>query len=72
MGKFVIIPKEDKTVMMSIRIETTIQEAFNKLSAETNHSRNALIGMALQYALDNMEIRDIKKQPKDQEESAAE
>ena len=31
---------------------------YNDLSARTNRSRNELIGMALQYALDHMELRE--------------
>lgn len=58
MDKFVVTPKEDKAVTMTIRIDKSIQEAYNELSAKTNRSRNELIGMALQYALDNMEIQD--------------
>ena len=42
---------------MTIRIDKTIQEKYNELSAKTNRSRNELIGMALQYALDHMEIQ---------------
>lgn len=56
MNKFVVTPKEDKSVTMTIRIDKKLQEQYNELSAKTNHSRNELIGMALQYALDNMEI----------------
>ena len=58
MEKFVITPKEDKTVTMTIRIDRTLQERYNELSARTNRSRNELICMALQYALDHMEIKD--------------
>ena len=56
MEKFVIVAKEEEAVTMTIRISRTLQEKYNKLSAMTNHSRNELIGMALQYALDNMEV----------------
>ena len=56
--KFVITPKEDKSVTMTIRIDRTLQEAYNMLSIKTNRSRNELIGMALQYALDHMEIKE--------------
>ena len=56
--KFVITPKEDKSVTMTIRIDRTLQEAYNMLSVKTNRSRNELIGMALQYALDHMEIQE--------------
>ena len=58
MGKLVIIPKEDESVSMTIRIDRSLQEKYNELSAKTNRSRNELIGMALRYALENMEIQD--------------
>ena len=48
MDKFIITPKEDTYVTMSIRIEKSLQEQFNDLSAKTNRSRNELISMALQ------------------------
>ena len=58
MEKFIVTPREDKTVTMIIRIDRALQERYNDLSARTNRSRNELIGMALQYALDHMELRD--------------
>ena len=58
MEKFIITPREDKTVTMTIRIDRTLQERYNDLSARTNRSRNELIGMVLQYALDHMELRE--------------
>ncbi len=58
MEKFVVTLKEDKAVTMTIRIDKVLQEKYNELSVKTNRSRNELIGMALQYALDNMEIKD--------------
>lgn len=58
MEKFIVTPREDKTVTMTIRIDRTLQERYNELSAQTNRSRNELIGMALQYALDHMELRN--------------
>lgn len=58
MDKLIITPKEDTHVTMSIRIEKSVQEQFNELSAKTNRSRNELISIALQYALDNMEISE--------------
>ena len=58
MERFIVTPKEDKSVTMTIRIDRELQEKYNELSAKTNRSRNELISMALQYALDNMEIKD--------------
>lgn len=58
MEKFVVTPKEDKSVTMTIRIDRTLQEKYNDLASKTNRSRNELISMALQYALDHMELKD--------------
>lgn len=58
MEKFIITPKEDKTVTMTIRIDRTLQEEYNNLSSKTNRSRNELISMALRYALDHMELKE--------------
>ena len=58
MEKFIVTPREDKTVTMTIRIDRVLQERYNQLSAQTNRSRNELIGMALQYALDHMELKE--------------
>lgn len=59
MSKFVVTPKEDKTVTMTIRIDRSLQKKYNELSAKTNRSRNELIAMALQYALDHMELKEM-------------
>lgn len=64
MSKFVITPKEEKTVTMTIRIDASLQEEYNKLAAKTNRSRNEFICMALQYALDNMEIHGASDRTK--------
>ena len=58
MDKFIIVPKEDKAVTVTICIDKTLQEQYNELSVKTNRSRNELIGMALQYALNEMEIKE--------------
>ena len=58
MEKFVVTPKEDKSVTMTIRRDRTLQEKYNDLASKTNRSRNELISMALQYALNHMELKD--------------
>ena len=40
MEKLIITPKEDKAVTMTIRIDKTLQDKYNELSARTNRSRN--------------------------------
>ena len=55
--KFIVTPKEDKSITMTIRIDRSLQERYNDLSENTNRSRNELINMALRYALENMELK---------------
>ena len=58
MEKFIITPKEDKTVTMTIRIDKTLQEAYNSLSLKTNRSRNELINMLLNAAIDIVRVEE--------------
>ena len=57
-NKFIVTPKEDRSVTMTIRIDRMLQEKYNDLSEKTNRSRNELITMALRYALENMELKE--------------
>ncbi|WP_455617878.1 CopG family transcriptional regulator [Eisenbergiella sp.] len=59
--KFVVRPKkqdkkEDKSVVMTLRIDRELQEAFDKLSVQSDRSRNELMCMALRYALEHLEF----------------
>lgn len=60
MNKFIIPPKEDKMVTMTIRIDRELQKKYDELAKETKRSRNELIGMALQYALENIERNETE------------
>lgn len=48
---------EDGYKVFSIRIKEETVAALERLSKETNRSRNELIGMMLEFALNNYEIR---------------
>lgn len=61
-NKFIVTPKDDRSVTMTIRIDRTLQEKYNDLSARTNRSRNELISMALRYALANMEVQEEQRE----------
>jgi predicted transcriptional regulator len=50
---FIITPKEDKSVTITIRIDKAMQEQFDHLSKISNRSRNELINLALEYAMKN-------------------
>ncbi len=47
---------EDGYKTFSIRIKEETIQRLDKLSEDTNRSRNELIGILLEYALDNSEI----------------
>ena len=53
---FVVTPKEDKTVTMTVRVDKKIQERLDELSKQSNRSRNELVNMALEYALQNFKF----------------
>lgn len=58
---FVVLPKSSelkigKTKVLSIRIDLALQSKYDQLAKESGRSRNELICMALQYALDNLEV----------------
>lgn len=48
--------KEDKSVVMTLRIDRELQEEFDKLSSKSDRSRNELMSMALRYALEHLEF----------------
>lgn len=58
--KFIVRPKdkdkEDKSVVMTLRLDRDLQEAFDKLAAKSDRSRNELMCMALRYALEHLEF----------------
>ena len=58
--KFVVTPKiptiNEKSVTFTIRIEKELQEEYDKLAQTSNRTRNELIGMALKYALQNLQF----------------
>lgn len=59
-NSFIVKPKaterkEDKSVVMSLRLDRTLQEAFDSLAGKSGRSRNELMCMALRFALDQME-----------------
>lgn len=56
--EFIITPREDKTVTMTIRIEKVVQEQFDELARKSNRSRNEIINMALEYSLENVKFID--------------
>lgn len=48
---------EDGNRIISVRIREEILAKLDRLSAETNHSRNELINLILAHGVDNIEIQ---------------
>lgn len=51
------ISRRTQPVMFSIRVDKSIIDYYDNLAAETNRSRNELISMALEFAMDKIEIK---------------
>jgi predicted transcriptional regulator len=56
--KFIIKPKEDKTVTFAIRIDKDIQKKYDELADKSGYSRNHLINKALRFALENLKFEE--------------
>ena len=56
MSKFIITPRDNESVQISIRIEKRIQEGFDDLAKQSGRTRNELINLALDFALRNAEV----------------
>jgi len=48
--------KEDKSVVMTLRLDRELQEAFDELAAKSDRSRNEVMVMALRYALEHLQF----------------
>ena len=62
--KFIVTPRDAKSVTMTIRIYPEINAKLEKLSQQSNRSRNELINRALEFALNNLEFVDDSKEMK--------
>lgn len=61
---FIITPKEEKSVTITIRIDKALQVKLDDLANKSNRSRNELINMALEYALKNVRFVNGTKKDK--------
>lgn len=55
-NKFVVTPKNEKSVTMTIRIDYDLNRQIEELSQKSGRSRNELINKALWFAIDNLEF----------------
>ena len=59
--KFIVKPKTERSVTMTIRIDSEINEQLDELSQKSNRSRNELINRSLRYAFENLEFIEEKE-----------
>ena len=53
------ITKKTEPVMFTIRVDKSIVDLYDNLSKETNRSRNELIAMALEFAMDKIKVEQL-------------
>lgn len=58
--KFIIKPKTTRSVTMTIRIDSELNDKLDELALKSNRSRNELINLSLRYAFDNLEFVEEK------------
>ena len=55
-NKFIITPKSEKSITMTLRISSDLNKHLEELSIKSGRSRNELINKALQFAFENLEF----------------
>ncbi len=56
--KFVITPKTERSVTVTVRIEMETHKRLEELVIKSGRSRNELINKAIKFALDNLEFTE--------------
>ena len=54
--KFVVTPKVERSVTLTIRLETELNNYIEEIAQKSGRSRNELINKALKFAFDNLEF----------------
>ncbi len=55
-NKFIITPKTEKSVTLTVRLETELNNYIEEIARKSGRSRNELINKALKFAFDNLEF----------------
>ena len=56
--KFVVTPKNEKSVTITIRIDADLNQELESIAQKSGRSRNELINMAIQFAFKHIEFID--------------
>lgn len=60
-NKFVVTPKGEKSVTLTIRLDTELNNYIEQIALKSGRSRNELINKALQFAFDNLVFDDSEE-----------
>ncbi len=58
------ITKKTEPVMFTIRVDKSIVDFYDNLAKETNRSRNELIALALEFAMDKIRVENFSPDQK--------
>jgi len=61
-NKFIITPKAERSVTLTIRLETELNKYIEEIAHKSGRSRNELINKALKFAFDNLEFDNSSNQ----------
>ena len=59
--KFVVTPKTEKSVTITVRLDSELNGYIEEISRKSGRSRNELINKALKFAFDNLEFDSENK-----------
>ena len=59
--KFIVTPKDEKSITITIRIKPETNSQLEMLARQSKRSRNELINLALEFALQHLEFEDKKE-----------
>jgi len=57
-NKFIISPKTEKSVTLTVRLDSELNNYIEEIALKSGRSRNELINKALKFAFDNLEFED--------------
>ncbi len=54
--KFIVTPKTERSITITVRLETELNNYIEEIARKSGRSRNELINKALKFAFDNLEF----------------
>ena len=58
-NKFIITPRTEKSVTLTVRLDSELNNYIEEIARKSGRTRNELINKALKFAFDNLEFNDM-------------